>query len=329
MAGLRSARLCRVSGREAWHIYFERRRISTGCTDRAGAEKVLAAFLNQQSVNAPDEGFSIAEILNRYLADRQDEGIAGLERLEWAHKPLQRIWAEKPPEAITDQSCRAYARQRSSDGVSAGTIRTELQALRAALNWAHRKGVLSKAPAIKMPPKPPSKSRWLTRQEADALLAECKSPHIHLFVVLALNTAARKSAILGLQWHKVDLERRLIDFSTGVQTNKRRSKVPINDTLLRALEDAYKRKTTDYVIEYGGVPVANIKRSFMEACSRAGLKDATPHTLRHTAATWMAQAGVPLWEVAGFLGHSSIDMVQKVYGHHHPDHLQRAAKALG
>jgi integrase len=54
----------------------------------------------------------------------------------------------------------------------------------------------------------------------------------------------------------------------------------------------------------------------------------TPHTLRHTAATWLMQAGVSIWEAAGFLGMSP-EMVSQVYGHHHPAHMRGAAEAIG
>ena len=50
----------------------------------------------------------------------------------------------------------------------------------------------------------------------------------------------------------------------------------------------------------------------------------TPHTLRHTAATWLMQNGVPMWEAAGFLGMSK-EILEKTYGHHHPDHMKAAA----
>jgi hypothetical protein len=54
----------------------------------------------------------------------------------------------------------------------------------------------------------------------------------------------------------------------------------------------------------------------------------SPHTLRHTAATWLMQAGVDKWEAAGFLG-MTVEMLDRVYGHHHPDHLKVAARAIG
>jgi hypothetical protein len=50
-------------------------------------------------------------------------------------------------------------------------------------------------------------------------------------------------------------------------------------------------------------------------------------TSRHTAATWLMQRGVPIWEAAGFLGLSP-DVLQDTCGHHHPDHLHGAALAI-
>jgi integrase len=54
----------------------------------------------------------------------------------------------------------------------------------------------------------------------------------------------------------------------------------------------------------------------------------TPHTLRHTAATWLMQAGVDPWQAAGFLG-MSVQTLLEVYGHHHPDYMREAADAIG
>jgi integrase len=53
----------------------------------------------------------------------------------------------------------------------------------------------------------------------------------------------------------------------------------------------------------------------------------TPHVLRHTAATWLMQAGVDLWVAAGFLG-MTVKQLEDTYGHHHPDFQDEAANAL-
>jgi integrase len=59
---------------------------------------------------------------------------------------------------------------------------------------------------------------------------------------------------------------------------------------------------------------------------RAGLgDDVVPHSLRHTRATWLMQAGVTPWEAAGALG-MSVEVLERVYGHHHPEWQKRAAE---
>ena len=77
-----------------------------------------------------------------------------------------------------------------------------------------------------------------------------------------------------------------------------------------------------------GERIANIKKGFAGACERAGLIGVTPHTLRHTAATWLMQAKTDPWQAAGFLAMSTQTLL-RVYGHHHPDHMQEAAENIG
>lgn len=93
--------------------------------------------------------------------------------------------------------------------------------------------------------------------------------------------------------------------------------------LLRAADTA----TIARVIEYRGKPILSIKQGFQAAAKRAKLPWVTPHLLRHTAATWMVQRGVPFEMVAKFLANSK-EMIERVYGHHSPEWLRVAADAL-
>jgi integrase len=92
------------------------------------------------------------------------------------------------------------------------------------------------------------------------------------------------------------MRRGLIDFNPPGRgrTSKERPIIPISGRLMTFLRLA-KQRGTDLgtVIEYRGEPIGDIKHGFTSACARAGLADVTPHTLRHTAASWMAQSGVP------------------------------------
>ena len=85
----------------------------------------------------------------------------------------------------------------------------------------------------------------------------------------------------------------------------------------------------DHFVEWQGAGVQSVKTAFKKAVRLAQLAGkVTPHTLRHTAATWLMQTGVDKWEAAGFLG-MSVEMLDRVYGHHHPNHLRTAARAIG
>ena len=81
---------------------------------------------------------------------------------------------------------------------------------------------------------------------------------------------------------------------------------------------------TRHFVEFNGEAVTSVKTAFKRAVKLAGLPGkVSPHTLRHTAATWLMQAGADRWQAAGYLG-MSVEMLERVYGHHHPDHLQNA-----
>jgi hypothetical protein len=83
----------------------------------------------------------------------------------------------------------------------------------------------------------------------------------------------------------------------------------------------------EHVVEWNGAPGQD---SVQECCSAARWPcgQITPHKLRHTAATWLMQAGADKWEAAGFLG-LSVEMLDRVYDHHHPQHSRLAAQSIG
>jgi integrase len=84
---------------------------------------------------------------------------------------------------------------------------------------------------------------------------------------------------------------------------------------------------TPYVIEWAGKPVRSVKKGLGAAGARIGVK-VSPHVLRHSAAVWMAESGVPMAEIAQYLGHSSPATTYRVYARYSPDYLQKAAKSL-
>jgi integrase len=208
-----------------------------------------------------------------------------------------------------------------------------LSVLIAAANFAVRKGELSKndVPVIELPPASAPRDRWLTDDEVAALFNAARArrdgrlSRAERFLWLAYYTAARKGALLDLRWPQVDFDTKVIHLNPPgrKQTKKRRASVPIADDLLPVLRQAHKERNGEYVLDHGG----SIRRGFGTLVKAAGLKGVTPHTLRHTAATHMARAGVDLWIIANVLG-DTLTTTEKNYAHHNPDFARRGVSAL-
>ena len=259
--------------------------------------------------------------MDRYLAASK---AIGKDIMVLQARHIVHAMGEAPADAISQDLVDRYVAGRQA---APGTIRKELGILRAALRHCERQRLITKAPHIALPGAPPPRDRRLTRAEFDRLLAQCKAHHVWLFAMLAWHTAARASAILELIWADVDLTGRKIHYKAAGR-QKRRVTVPINDTLLKALQEAQTAALTPFVVEYAGKPVASVKRAFAAAAGRAGLDDVSPHVLRHSAACAMVEAGVPMEAVAQFLGHSNANVTFRVYARYSPTYLQGAAKAL-
>src|SRR6201999_2330019 len=129
----------------------------------------------------------------------------------------------------------------------------------------------------------------------------------------------------------VDLERGIFyRKAIGKRTTKKRqTPAPLPPRLLAHLRRWRDRNLiATCFVEFNGKPVASVKKGFKTAVGLASLSGrVTPHTLRHTAATWLMQRGVPIWQAAGYLGMSS-QILERVYGHHHPDYMRAAADAI-
>lgn len=82
------------------------------------------------------------------------------------------------------------------------------------------------------------------------------------------------------------------------------------------------------MVEWNGKPVERVHKAFRSVREAAGLgPDVTPHILRHTAATWGMQNRADPYALSGMLG-MTLETLQNVYGHHHPDHNREAAAAI-
>ena len=146
----------------------------------------------------------MTDVLADY-AEEHGHATAAPWRIAYAVEGLASFWEGRTVSTVGRQTCRAYGRAR---GRSAGTVRRELGVLRAAINHAHREGRLTRVVAVQLPDRPEAKDRWLTREEAAALLrAARREPkvrlHLPLFILMGFYTGQRKEALLSLRWAQV------------------------------------------------------------------------------------------------------------------------------
>lgn len=316
----------------SWWEGGKRRRFRLDASTRAEAERARAAFILGLSRR---DGVTVGELWAAYVREKEGRRVVRSMAFEWTF--LGPVFGHLEPKHITVDLCREYVRKRRKLGkrgeagqeTADGTIWTEMGHLRTVLVWAADKRLIEHAPKIERPSKPKPKERYLTRDEAAALVEAASAPHVRLAIILALTTAARIGAVLDLTWDRVDFARAQIRLSLpDATTRKGRATVPINANLMAALKEAHAGALTDHVIEWNGKRMASIKTGFNAAVSAAGLEDVTPHVLRHTAAVWMAEDGVDMEEIAQYLGHDDSRITRRVYARFSPAHLQKAAASL-
>jgi integrase len=271
-------------------------------------------------------GETVEALVDAYLTDKDKTAVRAID-LRYAWKAAKPHFAHLRPDQVTREVCRSYVKLRTVAGRKPATIRKELETVRAAVNFHKAPGAV-----FELPRQPPANQRFLTQDEARRLVrAARRFPHIRAFIVLSLTTAARQSALLELTWDRVDFERGIVTLAmgdSGDEARKPRATVPMNRRARRYLKVLRAAATCPHVIEWGGHRVLSIKKGFAAAVKLAKIKGVVPHTLRHTAASWMAQRGVPMFEISKYMGHSDTRITERRYAHLSPDYLRGASKVL-
>lgn len=350
----RPARAGRTAESAVWIIRDGPSSHSTGCGEEEleAAEKQLADHIalkhdpaarrDQAPQNVP-----IADAINLYSTDiaprhaRPAETAARLERLLDA-------FGDRTMDHIKGATCRAYVRDRGAPVAA----RRELEDLRAAFHYAFREGIVDQMVPVTLPDKPASRQRWLERDEAARLIwaawrlrqkhrgndsRRATAKHVARFILVALYTGSRAGPVCGAAIRPT-LHSAFVDLDAGLfhrkppgerQTKKRAPPVALPDRLLAHLR-RWERKgiSKNFVVEWNGKPVSKINKAFRAVRAAAGFgEDVVPHTLRHTAATWLARNGVPISEAADFVG-MSVETFERVYRHHAPGFQEQARNGI-
>jgi integrase/recombinase XerD len=171
----------------------------------------------------------------------------------------------------------------------------------------------------------------LDRQEVLELLSCIYRQNHRMALTTMYATGVRVGEVVELGVRDIDGRAMTILVARG-KGNKQRL-VPMSPMLLEELRNWWCTHRNPQWLFPGAKPdrplnVSNLQRVCKAAVERAGLKKAaTPHSLRHTFATELLEAGIDLLSIREILGHSFLSTTMR-YTHVRRDHLQRASRVL-
>jgi len=279
--------------------------------DRERAEAWRVAKLGEQP------GYKWEDAVVRWCretehkASRRDDIL----KLRWldAHLAGQRL------DRISRDHIQRIAEIKRAES-SAATANRYLALIRAILRRAEREWEwIPRAPTLRLYKESARRIRWLTRDQAERLLAELP-PHLAAMARFSLATGLRQSNVSYLRWDQVDLAAHHAWVHPDEAKARRAIPVPLNDEAMRVLRGQVGQHH-EWVFVYRGEPVARTStRAWAHAVQRAGLEDFRWHDLRHTWASWHIQAGTPLHVLQELGGWETPAMVRR-YAHLAPSHL--------
>ncbi len=326
------------------------RAVFYGTTAGAVTEKIKAARA-RLDVDAPpvDSKMTLAAYIDRWAAttlaasDRKQTTkrlYAGLARTHLSPAPMGTHGLDKLKPSHVD----ALILRLRAAGKSTSTIRQVYTVLRAVLDGAVRDQLVGRnvASAVKRPKVETTEARHLAPADVRRLLDAAEGSRYHSLLVLLAGTGLRRGEALALKWSDVDLDAGTVRVRgtlsrvggdlvvTKPKTEKSLRTVPIpasvrtmlkqhrRDQLHERVRAANVWTETGYVFTTEtGQPCdpRNALRALTGAAERAGLKAIGLHTIRHSYATVMLEAGTPLKVVSELLGHNSISVTGDIYGH--------------
>ncbi len=213
------------------------------------------------------------------------------------------------------------------NNAAAETIRKHIAQVKRVFKFAVTEGLITTDPAasIKLPKVPKNLPRFLSQDERDRLLgvAETKGRDYHLLVALGVFLGLRKAELNSLRWQDLDWNQNVAHVVNTANFTTKSGKprtVPITDDLLDILRRY--REAAGFVLapRKNYRPGARYRWEFREIFAQMVIdakldpRLVTPHVLRHTFASILAQRGVSLYKIGAWMGHTTAE-VTELYAH--------------
>ena len=312
------------------------KRLSTGERDRSKAQ-VVAQRIFTRTHSTDGDVLTIGDALDNAWERKWKKSKSASK--VWQHvETVRRAVGHIPLFEVDYNTIDGYVESMQDSGYKNGTIKARLARLMLALRLASQKGWINSVPETPKVGKSGSKLRYLSYDpdEEGMLLKATEHQPAHIqdvmqdVIVFSLDTGCRLSELINVRKDSVS--------ERGVVFQDRKGggdhAVPLTsrarESIERLLSDQYwldridgSRRSTKRRTSASGW----VTHRFTEIRNAAGLPDVSMHTLRHTCASRLVQAGVELIRVKDWLGHSSITVTER-YAHLNPHALQDAVNVL-
>lgn len=217
---------------------------------------------------------------------------------------------------IDKQALNTYVLSRRKT-VKNGTINRELSIISAVKNLADDVWEVqtNRANPLKFKlPEAAENIKYLKDWSVAQKIIDNAAPHLKPIIYTALYTGMRLGNILNLKWENVDFSSNTINIK--VKDKNKDGGKNLSIPMIAQLADILNNqpKINEYVFNYNGKKIGDIKHAWHRALERAKLPYVNFHTLRHTAATWILKKTNNLRITQQILGHSDIKTTAK-YAH--------------
>lgn len=308
------------------------KRRSTGTGDYSEAVQELARFLTVREAD-DSKSLTVRQVFDRYIRYHSTPRGNEVTDRRCLRVPLV-AFGDWTAAGIKDQDVEFYIRRRMSGAygekpVVASTVRREIVALQAMLNYGCKKGMVPKDRfALPKPSDGEPRQAWISEQDQTVIVEKMNGAplDVRLFFRLALTYGVRKGAIMDLRFGpQVDFIGGSIDFHVpGARvTRKRRPAVPMTASVRADLEEMFSSKKRGETVCDKATP--DRYRRFMEDI---GYGWVTPHVLKHSAITLMLRDGVEPGDVARLTA-TDLRTIYRVYRHHTHEELRSIAERRG
>jgi integrase len=320
----------------------------------AKAKRALRTMLAnvERGEGIPDGNMTLGELLERWrtkVLPAQNLSPATRDNYQWATNVLIDDIGGTRLRRLTPDVVEAAFEARAADGMSHSSFIKIRSVLGRALDYAQRRQLVTTniARIVELPAEAErtEEGRAMTPEQARALLAHTEGHPLHAYWAIMLYLGLRPGETAGLTWPDIDLDNQVLHVRRSLKienktlvvderlktTRSRRSldiPAPLADILRehRAGQEAQRAAAgTAWSTERGnlvfttanGTPhhPRNIARTLTAATHKLDYDHWHPHELRHTAASLMSEAGIPIETIADQLGHDGTRMTLLIYRH--------------